>query len=203
MPSRLAPFLLALAVSVLLFGAARMTPYFAGDLPVARAVQAMSPGTAWATSVTRTATAPTKYAFMVLGVALAWALAGWRGAVIVVGAILIEQSFGEASKQIAQRPRPSRELVQVVGNPSGYSFPSTFTTFYAVIFGSLLLLARRAAPGTLATTVAILSAIMILIGWAARVAVGAHWPSDVVLATIICMTWLWAAIRVVLPRRAR
>lgn len=200
MRSPFAPFVLALVVSALLFGAARMEPYFAGDVPLARAVQAVSPGTGWATAVTRTATAPTKYALMALGIGLAWALAGWRGAVIVLGAILIEQSFGEASKQIAQRPRPSPDLVQVVGSPSGYSFPSTFTTFYAVIFGSLLLLARRARPGTLATAVTIVSAIMIVIGWGARVAVGAHWPSDVVLATIICMTWLWATMRVVLPR---
>lgn len=202
MPPRLAPFILALVVSALLFAAARLEPYFAGDVPIARAVQAMSPGTSWATGVTRTATAPTKYALMALGIGLAWALAGWKGAAIVTGALVIEQSFGEASKQIAQRPRPSRELLQVIGNPSGYSFPSTFTTFYAVVFGSLLLLARRARPGMLATSVTILSVVMIVIGWGARVVVGAHWPSDVVLATIICMTWLWATIRVALPRRA-
>lgn len=202
MQLRLAPFLIALAVSALLFGAARMEPYFAGDVPLARAVQAVSPGTAWATAVTGTAGAPTKYSLMVFAVALAWVLTGWRGAAIVLGAIVIEQMFGEASKEIAQRPRPSRELVQVVGNPSGYSFPSTFTTFYAVIFGSLLLLARRAAPSLLATAVAVLSAVMIVVGWGARVAVGAHWPSDVVLATVICMTWIWAVMRVVLPRRA-
>ena len=99
-------------------------------------------------------------------------------------------------------PTSSPDLVRVVGSPSGYSFPSTFTTFYAVIFGSLLLLARRAAPGKLATAIVVLSAVMIVVGWGARVAVGAHWPSDVVLATVICMTWIWATIRVVLPRRA-
>ncbi len=200
MRSPVAPFLLALVVSALLFGAARMEPYFAGDVPMARALQSVSPDTAWATAVTRTASAPTKYALMALAIGLAWALAGWKGAAIVLGAIVVEQTFGEASKQIAQRPRPSPDLVRVVGSPAGYSFPSTFTTFYAVIFGSLLLLARRARPSPLATTVAVLSAVMIGIGWAARVAVGAHWPSDVVLATVICMTWLWATMRVVLPR---
>ena len=115
---------------------------------------------------------------------------------------LIEQLGGEATKQIAQRPRPSRELIAVVGNPSGYSFPSTFVTFITVTFGSVMLLALR-SPVRAATAVVATAAFVVLIGWAARVALGAHWPSDVVLATIICMTWLWAAIRVVLPRRAR
>lgn len=202
MPSRLAPFVLAFVVSALILAAARMVPYFAGDVPIARAVQAMSSDTAWAAAVTRTATPPAKYVVMTLAVGLAWALAGWKGAAVVVGAILIEQSFGEASKQIAQRPRPSRDLVHVVGNPAGYSFPSTFTTFYSVTFGSLMLLARRARPGPLAIAVMILSGVMIVAGWGARVALGAHWPSDVVLATVICMTWLWAAIRVAVPRRA-
>ena len=34
----------------------------------------------------------------------------------------------------------------------------------------------------------------------ARVAVGAHWPSDVLLTSIICLTWIWAASRVVLGK---
>ena len=41
---------------------------------------------------------------------------------------------------------------------------------------------------------------MIALGWAARVVLGAHWPSDVVLTTLVCMTWLWATIRAVAPR---
>ncbi len=200
MRSPLLPFVLAFVVSALLFTGARMTPYFAGDVPVARAVQAISPGTAWATAVTGTASSPTKYSVMALAVALAWALVGWKGAAIAIGAILIEQFGGEASKLIAQRPRPSPDLVRVIGSPAGYSFPSTFTTFYAVTFGTVLLLARRAAPGAFATTVMVVAAVMILAGWGARVAVGAHWPSDVVFATVICLAWIWATIRVVLPR---
>jgi undecaprenyl-diphosphatase len=200
MNARLAPFVLAALVTSLVLAAVAMTPFFAGDVAVARAVQALSPGADWAVAVTQTAQAPLKYVVMIVAVGLAYALTGWKGAAIVIGALAIEQTGGEASKLIAQRPRPSRDLVAVVGNPSGYSFPSTFTTFYAVTFGALLLLAWRSPRRTPARVVAAGCAILIVIGWAARVVPGAHWPSDVVLTTFVCLVWLWATIRTVLPR---
>jgi undecaprenyl-diphosphatase len=198
--SRIAPFLLAAIVTGLVLTAVSMTPWFAGDVTVARAVQALSPGTDWAVAMTATAQPPIKYAVMLLAVGVAYALTGWKGAAILVGALVVEQTGGEASKLIAQRPRPSRDLVSVVGNPSGFSFPSTFTTFYAVTFGTLLLLARRCANRRLGTAVAAAAAILVVVGWAARVVPGAHWPSDVVLTTLICLVWLWAVTRTALPR---
>ena len=198
MPARLIPAAIAAAVSILVFTAASLVPYFAGDVAVARAVQAFSPGTAWATQVTSLALQPVKFIVIPLAVGFAYWLAGWKGAALTVAAIAIEQAGGEASKQIAQRPRPSRDLIAVVGNPSGFSFPSTFTTFIAVTFGSVLLLALH-SRAKMAVTAAALAALVILLGWAARVALGAHWPSDVVLTTVICLAWIWAARRVVLP----
>ena len=138
------------------------------------------------------------YAAMVLAVALAWLLAGWKGAAIAIGAIALEQTLGEASKNIAQRPRPSRDLIAVVGNPSGFSFPSMFTTFMAVTFGTVMMLARRSRART-APFVMGVAGLMIVVGWGARVALGAHWPSDVVLTTVVCLAWVWAAIRAVRP----
>jgi membrane-associated phospholipid phosphatase len=197
-PARLIPAAIAAAVSILVFTAASLVPYFAGDVAVARAVQAFSPGTAWATQVTNLALQPVKFIVIPLAVGFAYWLAGWKGAALTVAAIAIEQAGGEASKQIAQRPRPSRDLIAVVGNPSGFSFPSTFTTFIAVTFGSVLLLALH-SRAKMAVTAAALAGLVILLGWAARVALGAHWPSDVVLTTVICLAWIWAARRVVLP----
>ncbi len=195
MPHAIRPFLLALGVTVLVMAGVSMTPYFAGDVPVARAVQAMSPGTAWAVTLTQTAIAPAKYVVMALAVAAAFLLAGWKGAVLVVGALIVEQTGGEASKLIAQRPRPSPDLVAVVGRPGGFSFPSTFATFYAVTFGSVLLLAWRRPSAPLRNAVLAISALFLLLGWGARVVPGAHWPSDVLLTTLVCLVWLWATIR--------
>jgi membrane-associated phospholipid phosphatase len=185
-------------VSILVFAAAALAPYFAGDVALARAVQALSPGTSWATQVTNLALEPYKFFVMALAVGTAYWLAGWKGAAITIAAIVIEQVGGEASKQIARRPRPSRDLVAVIGNPSGFSFPSTFTTFVAVTFGSVLLLALHSRAKVAVSAAAVATAVIVL-GWAARVALGAHWPSDVVLTTVVCLSWIWAVRRVVLP----
>jgi membrane-associated phospholipid phosphatase len=198
-PPKVRPFALALAVSVLVFAAASLEPYFAGDVNLARVIQAMSPGTEWASAITSLATAPAKYIVMTAAVMLAWWLGGWKGAVIAIGAIAIEQVGGEASKLIARRPRPSPDLIAVVGKPAGFSFPSTFTTFIAVTFGTVWLLARRSRQN-LAPVVASVTAMVIVLGWGARIVLGAHWPSDVVLTTAVCMTWLWATVLVVDPR---
>jgi membrane-associated phospholipid phosphatase len=198
MSPRVGPFLVAAAVSVLVFTAAAAEPYFFGDVALARMVQALSPGTAWASAMTTLATAPQKYVVMAIAVALTYWLAGWKGALLTTAVIVVEQLGGEASKQIAQRPRPSRDLIGVVGNPSGFSFPSTFTTFIAVTFGSLLLLSIHSRT-RMAVPVAVLAGVVIVLGWAARVTLGAHWPSDVVLTSLVCMTWIWAARRVALP----
>ena len=155
-------------------------------------------GTAWATLVTNLALAPAKYVVMTLAVVFALLAGRMERRALTAVAIAIEQTSGEAAKQIAQRPRPSRELVAVVGNPSGFSFPSTFTTFIAVTFGSVLLLSLHSRVRK-AGVVAAVAAPVIVVGWAARVALGAHWPSDVVLTTLVCLAWIWAARRVVLP----
>jgi len=89
-------------------------------------------------------------------------------------------------------------LIHVVGNPSGFSFPSTFTTFVTVTFGTVLLLAVH-SQARAAVSIGALMAFVLVLGWTARVALGAHWPSDVVLTSMVCLTWLWAARRVVLP----
>jgi membrane-associated phospholipid phosphatase len=198
MPSRAMPFAIAAAISVLVFTAAALEPYFAGDVAVARAVQALAPGTTWATYVTSLALTPHKQLVMVLAIALAYWLAGWKGAALTIAAITIEQLGAEATKQIAERPRPAHHLIRVVGNPSGFSFPSTFTTFITVTFGTVLLLALHSRTRA-AVAVGTLAAIVILAGWAARVTLGAHWPSDVILTTMVCLVWIWAARRVVLP----
>lgn len=198
--SRLLPLLFAAFVTVVVGVAVRSTAYFPGDVTVARTVQAISPGTAWATSYTQTAVRPMKWIVAAVALALCYALGGWRGALFFAIVLTIEQLGGEASKQLFQRPRPSRDLVAVVGSPSGYSFPSTFVTFHSVLLGCIWLLARGARP-TSARTVALAAVpVLFVIAWAARVVPGAHWPSDVVLTSILCLLWLAALHRVVRGR---
>jgi undecaprenyl-diphosphatase len=195
------PFVLAAAVTVLIGVGVRMEPYFAGDVRAARAFQQATPQPErWATPVSRLAPAPAKYYVMAMALITSVFVAGWRGIAIVFFFILIEQYGAESTKALFQRPRPSRDLIAVVGNPSGYSFPSTTITFFSVTFGAVgvLALLRKKAPYR--WPVVVLSFGLLLLGCAARVALGAHWPSDVLLTAFLCLTWIWAASRVVLSR---
>jgi membrane-associated phospholipid phosphatase len=199
MKSPLIPFLIAAVVTILIGVGVWMEPYFAGDIETARALQAATPSPGWwATPVSRLAPAPAKYVVMVITLVLSFVVAGWRGLLITGAFIALEQYGAEYTKAIFRRPRPSRELIAVVGNPTGYTFPSTTITFFSVTFGSLAVLAARRprAPGR--WPILIGASLMLALGCLARVALGAHWPSDVVLTTVICLTWIWATSRVVL-----
>jgi membrane-associated phospholipid phosphatase len=166
-----------------------------------RLIQAASPTPQWwATPVSNLAPAPGKYYVMTLVLTASFFVAGWRGLALIVAFLLLEQYGAEYTKAIFKRPRPSRDLITVIGNPSGFSFPSTTLTFFAVTFGGLgiLALVRKTAPVRVPVMIAGFG--MVLIGCLARIALGLHWPSDVFLTSLICMLWIWAVSRSVLGR---
>ena len=201
MKSPLMPFVLAAIVTVLVGVGVAMEPYFAGDVRAARAVQAALPDAGWwATPISRLAPAPAKYYVMGIALAAAGVVAGWRGLVLVGLFLLLEQYGAESTKAIFERPRPSRDLIAVAGNPSGFTFPSTTITFFCVTFGAVAVLAARRRTARWRWPILAVSAAMVALGCLARVALGAHWPSDVVLTSVICLAWIWAAARVVVPR---
>ena len=201
MRSPFMPLLLAALVTVCLGAAVAMKPYFAGDVAVTRAVQSVSPGPhAWATQVSRLAPAPGKYYVMAIVLTAALFVGGWRGVALLAAFLLLEQYGAEHTKDLFKRPRPSRELVSVVGNPSGYSFPSTTLTFVAVTFGGLGVLAMVRRQSPMRVVVMSISFGIVVLACLARVALGLHWPSDVFLTSLICMLWIWAAARSVLGK---
>lgn len=201
--SPLMPFVLAAAASVLIGVGVAMEPYFAGDVRAARMVQSASPSPEWwARPISNLAPAPGKYYVMAITLVAAFFVGGWRGLALMAGVLALEQYGAEATKAWFQRPRPSRDLIAVAGSPSGFTFPSTTITFFSATFGTVGLFAaiRRHAPSRIPVMVAMFG--MLALGCLARVALGAHWPSDVILTTVICLTWIWAAARVVLRLEA-
>jgi membrane-associated phospholipid phosphatase len=188
----------ALGLATIVMGfLVRQMPYFPGDVPATRWVQAQSSSTGWATEVSQLAASPIKYFVMGLTIGLGFALAGWRGAVIAVGAITLEQYGAEATKAIFSRPRPSPQLVSVVGSPTGFSFPSTTMTFFSATFGVLAILAARAKSSAWRWPLLAGSLVLIAAGCVARVVLGAHWPSDVILTVAISLGWIWAASKAI------
>lgn len=191
------PLAIAAAVTVLIGLGVWLDPYFPGDVALTRALQSAFPDPDWwATPISRIASAPAKYVVMGLTVGLSMALAGWKGAAISLAAILLDQYGSEATKAVFARPRPSPDLVAVAGTPGGFTFPSGTLTFFSVTFGWLLVQASRAKPSSLRTAVMAVTPLLLLLGCLARVVLGAHWPSDVVLTVVICLSWLWAVAKV-------
>jgi undecaprenyl-diphosphatase len=163
--------------ALLLSGLARVTPYLPGDLPLARVVQSILPVGAWADWLSMGASAPWKYVALAAAIALAWWGIGRRAAIVILAATLLIPPAGEAVKPFFGRPRPSPGLVRVAGRPSGFSYPSGTAISYGTTFGAVGLLALFGSRRRL-LLVTIACAVLVPAG-AARVVLGAHWPSDI------------------------
>jgi len=170
--------------------------YFPGDVAVERWVQSLLPGNLnWATGVSRTAEFPWILLIIALIFAFSWVLAGWRGALISIFSFLGMLALGNWLGPVIARPRPSAELVHVFRPLSGYSFPSLFGLRYAATFGFLSVLAAWKGSGAPRTTLLIVCVALLILGWFARVALAAHWPSDVIISYYLGLLWAAFLIR--------
>jgi membrane-associated phospholipid phosphatase len=99
-------------------------------------------------------------------------------AVVVIGILAAITAGSEAIKELVARPRPpgfdNHELGVVYSFPSGHVLEAL--TIYGII---AVLLWRSSAPRIIRIVVPILFAIIVVMVAVARVAVGAHYPSDV------------------------
>ena len=135
------------AIAVLLILAAHYFPRFPGDVAVARWVQALVPGDLrWAQGVSRVVDFPWILLVAALIFAVAWTLAGWRGAVLSIVCLAGMLALGTWLSPVVARPRPSPALVRVWRPLSGYSFPSISALCYAATFGFLAMLAASRVP---------------------------------------------------------
>ncbi|MDD5127922.1 MAG: phosphatase PAP2 family protein [Dehalococcoidales bacterium] len=139
----------------------------------------------------------------------------WRAAIVVaVCAMIIGRRHGlmegglvalsgittlvnEVLKIAIDRPRPAADLIQVLVNESGKSFPSGHA-FFAVVFVGFLCYLIAFHQGTGVRKVLTVSAFVFLIVWigASRVYLGAHWTSDVIGGYIAGLPFLWLEIMV-------
>jgi len=172
--------------------------HFPGDVAVERWVQSLLPQDLnWAQGVSRTAEFPWVLLILALVFALSWALAGWRAALVSVLSLGGMFALGYWLGPVIARPRPSPELVHVFRPLSGYSFPSLFALRYAATFGFLAILGAWKGSGMMRITLVIACSGLLVLGWVARVALAAHWPSDVILSYLIGLLWAALMIRLV------
>ncbi len=175
-------------------------PYFPGDLAVERGVQSLVPANLnWAETVSRTAEFPWVLLMLVLTLILSWVLAGWRAALFSILSLIGMWVLGAVLGPVIARPRPSPELVRVFRPLTGYSFPSLFALRYAATFGFLAVLAAVKGAGAVRNALLIACGGLLILGFVARVALAAHWPSDVIISYYLGLLWAALLIRFALP----
>jgi undecaprenyl-diphosphatase len=103
---------------------------------------------------------------------------------------------------VVGRPRPSPDLIQVADRLAGYSFPSVLALVYVSTIGFLAVLFAAKRSGVPRMTAVIAGGLLLLAALAARISLGAHWPSDILLSYLIGMLWAYALIRFTLRRFA-
>ena len=128
---------------------------------------------------------------ILLGVAigLSWELAGWRGAALAVVAFLAMWVLGKWLGPLIARPRPSSHLVYVPERLSAYSYPSISALVYASTVGFLAILFYIKGIRSTSNCASRYLPRCPLAGWEARVALGAHWPSDVLFSYLVRLLW--------------
>lgn len=139
--------------------------------------------------------APQSYGLSVFFVLLAWWYGNRRGLALMLVATLASP-LTAIVKQFVDRPRPTPEQVRVIGQiPTSPAYPSGHVVIYTVLCGLLILIIRAASPvgrrerSRERVVCGILVAAILLVG-PARVALGHHWPTDVLGGYLLAGTLL-------------
>lgn len=177
-----------------------------GDVAVTRAVQALLPAdTGWARWLSSTAGGSRAWALLVLVVLLASLLVNARAGLLAIVSFVGILGLDQGLRWLIFQPRPDPELVQVVGRMSGSSFPSTFALVHGAAFGYLAMLGvARAAGRARVTALLCIGCTPLVAGLAARLVLGAHWPSEMLVSYLLALVWAgWLLMLVPEPRSRR
>jgi undecaprenyl-diphosphatase len=187
----------ALSIIVALVSLAmKFYAYFPGDVAVEKAIQSLVPSNlSWAEGISKTAESPWIFIILALIFALSWFLAGWRAALLAILSFMGMLALGKWLGPVIGRPRPSPELVRVFRPLSGYSFPSLFALRYAATLGFLAVLAAVKNSGLFRSVIVTACGVLFILGFIARIALGAHWPSDVIVSFLIGLLWASLLVR--------
>jgi membrane-associated phospholipid phosphatase len=186
---------------VLALAAARM-PWLPGDLQIARAIQHFAPmPIPLAQAITTSALMPWCFVLLAATIVVAGTMCGWRAAAVALAIFFALWLLGIGLSAMVAQPRPTSELINVVGHPKGYAFPSIFGLIYGATFGYAGVLALVRLRGAARTVVCVIALFFLFVGIDARVVLGAHWPSDLLASYLFALTLIVALLPFVGPSR--
>jgi undecaprenyl-diphosphatase len=189
--------LILLFVAIFATLAACRYAYFPGDVTVEKFVQSLAPKSInWALWFTKSGAFPWNLILLAITFFISWGIAGWRVALFSILSLAGMLILGTLLSPIVARPRPSTALVHVIGSPSGYSFPSVFALTYGSTLGYLAIQAARKKSGLLWAILLFLCCAFLITGGLARIVLGAHWPSDIIISYLIALLWAFFLLRV-------
>lgn len=116
----------------------------------------------------------------------------WRNALFIIGVLMSGITLSTTLKNWIGRPRPQivphLDHVHSMSFPSGHALNSTL--FYLVI---VLVVAPLVARQSIRNSLYVLAIILSVAIGVSRIALGVHWPSDVIAGWLIAASWafLW------------
>lgn len=186
-------FMVMLILYVVLAIGAHQVHYFTVDYEITRAVQTVDITGFYSLMIFLSELGSGWVPFALTGaISLALILKGHRFAGIVCAAgVGLSAAFNALVKIIVARPRPSADLVHLIGSPHHQSFSSGHTIFYVTFFGFLIYLSYTfILQQRLRWTVIVLLGLMISLIGVSRIFEGAHWASDVIGGYLAGGLWL-------------
>jgi membrane-associated phospholipid phosphatase len=189
-------WLVLLVLGVLFTISLKYLPYLPGDVSTTRLIQSLLPESQhWAKILSSTAKAPWVFLLIAVTFVLSWVIAGRRAGLLSLASFMGLWLLGKWLGPVIAQPRPSPELVHVTTSLSGSAFPSIFAFNYISTVGFLAVLAAVKSSGRLRWALLIICSALLIAGWIARIALAAHWPSDLGISYLIGLLWVTLLIR--------
>jgi len=176
----------------------KITPSFPIDLQITRALQSINSPifAAFMSLISWPGFSPQSFIIPLL-VAADYYLFGFHWeAIAVIVASLFPPVVNVIVKDYVRRPRPTIDLVHVLGALNSYSFPSGHVMFYVGFFGFIWFLVYTLLKRSWKRTALLwfLGGLIALVG-ASRIYLGQHWASDVLgaylLGTLTLLLNVW------------
>ncbi len=125
---------------------------------------------------------------LVVGSAVLLAARRREAATLLVVGVLVVAVVNPLLKTAVDRERPG--LVEIAGEVSAGSYPSGHAAVSAALVGAAVLaIGRRLATGSRRVVIAVAAAVLLLIA-ASQLALGRHYPSDVLAGWLVAGFWL-------------